>query len=205
MTTSIWDKEQLEQQYPQCATLSEIITALEQDFSSRGEVICEIRVNGVILEESDEEKFGANPRGAIDDLSISTNRPANLIGIAITSAIGFLPEVESAALAAAELLRGTDAVESRRSFVEILDGCQWLVDTILHVRGAASGIGKPIKSPERWFEAEKLMGRVIGELTDAFTKSDIVLVADLLEYELPPALALWVEVLKEEQVFRTSP
>jgi hypothetical protein len=199
MTTSIWDKTELEKQYPGCATLGEIISALEQDFSQRGEVICEIRVNGVILEESDEEKFRSNPSEAINDLSISTNSPAKLINDAIASALGFLPEIELASIAAAEALRGPDVVAARKSFIEILDSCQWVIDTIMHVRGAASGIGKPVTNTERWFEAEKLVGRVIGELTEAFTKSDIVLVADLLEYELPPSLQLWADTLRAEQ------
>ncbi|MES2855227.1 MAG: hypothetical protein V4692_05165, partial [Bdellovibrionota bacterium] len=180
----------------------DIIKALEEDFSSRGEVICEIRVNGVVLEEVDEDRFKTNPSEAINDLAISTNQPSRLINDAIRSALAFIPEIELAAVSTAEDLRGTNVTGSRQAFVEILDGCQWLIDTIMHVRGAASGIGQPILNPEKWFEAEKLVGRVIGELTDAFTKSDIVLVADLLEYELPPSLSLWADALKEEQARR---
>ncbi|HVK62458.1 MAG TPA: hypothetical protein VM432_12950 [Bdellovibrionales bacterium] len=202
MTTSIWDNEQLRAQYPHCATLGEIIRALEEDFSKRGEVICEIRVNGVLLDEADEVKFTGNASDGIQDLTIASNSPEQLIGGALASALTFIPEIEAACITSAEALRGPDAANARRSFVEILDGCQWLVDTILHVRGAASGVGRPVKSSEKWFEAEKLMNNVIVEVTDAFTKSDTVLVADLLEYELPTALSLWAETLKEEQASR---
>jgi hypothetical protein len=202
MTTSFWDKNEVEKQFAECMTLKEIIRRIETDFSLRGEVICEIRVNGMILDEGDETKFAESPRQEIQDIAIRSNKPADLINDALASAHAFLPELEDSCLKTAEMFRGSNLQESQNSFNTCLEGCQWLVDTLMHVRGAASGVGQPIHQPERWFEAEKVIARVIREMSEAYSKKDFVLVADLLEYELTGALIVWKEALAIERPLR---
>ena len=202
MTTSFWDNQQLRAQFSDCTTLKEIIGRLETDFSARGEVICEIRLNGMVLNEDDEIRFAASTHDEIKDLSISSNRPEDLIRGAMDSTIAFIPDLEKACLKCAELLRGSDIKAAQHSFNELLEGCQWMVDTLMHVRGAASGIGNPIAHAERWLEAERLIGKVVIDLNEAFTRGDSVLVADLLEYEATGALAVWNEALTLERAKR---
>jgi hypothetical protein len=202
MTTSFWDNQQLKAQFPECATLKEIIVRLETDFSARGEVICEIRVNGMVLDEADEVRFATSTQDEIKDLSICSNRPIDLIIGALDSAIALLPDLEKASVKCSELLRGADIRAAQHSFKELVEGCQWLVETLMHVRGAASGIGQPIAHAERWLEAERLITKVVKDLTEAYTASDSVLVADLLEYEISGALAVWQEALTLERAKR---
>lgn len=199
MTTSIWTEQEIAKQFAGCRNLREIIEKLEEDFSSRGEVICEIRVNGVLLGEGDEIKFAENKREEIRDLAVRTNKPAALIADAIHSACVFLPDLEKSCLATAELFRGSDLVLAQKRFHETLEGCQWLVDTLMHVRGAASGIGEPIAHPERWYEAEKILTKVIRELSEAYSQPDYTLVADLLEYEVTGSLNIWRDAIEEER------
>jgi hypothetical protein len=161
VTTSFWDSSEINKQFPACSTFQDIITCIEAEFSGRGEVICEIRVNGILLSEDDEKKFANNPTTEIREISVCTNAPANLIFDAIRSALVMVPDLEKACVKTADMFRGSDLASAQKSFHECLEGCQWVVDTLIHVRGAASGIQKPISQPERWFEAEKLIGRVI--------------------------------------------
>lgn len=202
MTTSIWDGLELRRQFPGCTTLREIIACIEADFSGRGEVICEIRVNGHLLTEEEESKFAESPTAEIRDLSVRSNAPAVLITDAIQSALSMIPNLEKSCLQTSEALRGADANAAMKSFHECLDGCQWLVDTLIHIRGAASGIKKPIAQPERWFEAEKMIGRVIREMSEAYSAKDYVLIADLLEYELTSALQVWKDEVELESRYR---
>lgn len=202
MTTSFWDSQEIKKQFAGCATLKEIITRIETDFSTRGEVICEIRVNGVLLSEDDEVQYAASSAAEIRDLAVRSNKPADLIIDAMASASAFLPDLEKSCLKTSEMFRGADLGAAQTSFHECLEGCQWLVDTLMHVRGAASGIEKPMSQPERWYEAEKVIGRVIRELSEAYSRHDFVLVADLLEYELTGALLVWKETLAHESALR---
>lgn len=204
MTTSFWDSQEIRKQFPSCATLNDIITCIEAELSDRGEVVCEIRVNGHLLSEDDEKKFANSPTSEIRDLSVRSNAPANLISDALRSADSMIPDLDSSCLKTAELLRGTDFSAAQKSFTELLEGCQWLVDTLNHVRGAASGIQKPILHPEKWYEAEKLIGRTVREVSEAYSMKDNVLVADLLEYELTGALAVWKEEVLAESKGREA-
>jgi hypothetical protein len=203
MTESSWDKQKIEATFPECSTLKEIIVRLEADFVSRGEVICEISVNGVALNEGDESRLGEMRTSEIVALAVRSNLPGNLIHDAIHSAAALIPDLEKSCVTAAENFRGSDAGKAQKSFHECLEGCQWLVDTLMHVRGAASGTQNPISQPERWFEAEKLMARAIRELSEAYTLKDWVLVADLIEYEITGALAIWKEAIQHEIQLRT--
>jgi hypothetical protein len=202
VTTSTWNKKEIETQFDGCQTLKEVISRIETDFSLRGEVICEIRVNGMLLDEEDEVKFAASSVGEIDALAVRSNRPADLINDAIVSASEFVPELDANCLMVAEAFRGNDIALAQKNFSECLEGCQWLVETLMHVRGAASGVGQPIGKPERWFEAEKVINKAIRELSQAYGANDFVLVADLLEYEVTAAVQIWNEALSEERAAR---
>lgn len=202
MTTSYWDNQEINRRFAGCATLRDIIDDLEEDYSRRGEVICEIRVNGMLLNEEDEAKFAQSPRKEIRDLSISTNRADRLILDALDSTRTFIPELEKSCLSTADALRGANIGQGQKFFAETLSGCQWLVDTLGHIRGAAAGIGQPIERTERWFEAEKMIVKVVREVSEAYKNNDNVLVADLLEYEMTATVQLWQEVLTAEHARR---
>jgi hypothetical protein len=202
MTTSFWDRDQIQKQFPECATFRELITRIETEISTKGEVICEIRVNGRILSEEDESLLANNPSREIQEITIRTNRPADLIKEALASAVEFLPEVEAASVAAAEGFRGADLNAAQKAFGDAIEGCQWLIDTLMHIRGAASGIGQPIAQPERWYEAEKIISKAVSEVSDAYAANDMVLVADLMEYEVTGALGIWREALESERTHR---
>lgn len=204
MTESSWDKAKIQAAFAGCATLKDIISRLESDFVARGEVICEITVNGVLLNEGDETRLGGMQATEITDLAVRSNLPSNLINDAIRSAQVLIRDLEKSCLTTAERFRGTDQQEAQRSFHECLEGCQWLVDTLMHVRGAASGTKRPISQPERWYEAEKLIARVIRELSEAYSGKDFVLVADLLEYEMTGALAVWQQAIDIEFELRAG-
>jgi len=204
MTESSWTSDKIKASFPECVTLKEIIARLESDFVARGEVICEIRVNGVLLDDGDETRLGGMHCGEILDLEVRSNQPATLIVDAIRSTLVLIPDLEESCVATAEKFRGTDIGIAQKSFHECLEGCQWLVDTLIHVRGAASGTRAPISHPERWYEAEKLIARVIREISEAYSHKDYVLVSDLLEYELTGVLTVWRDAISLEYRARSG-
>ncbi|MCM2281823.1 MAG: hypothetical protein NDI61_08245 [Bdellovibrionaceae bacterium] len=202
MTTSVWDEREIQKQFSDCQDLREIISRLERDFSTRGEVICEIRVNGLILHENDETRFAQSPVREISSLAIASERPEDLIRDAIVSALDYVPRVRVACESVAELFRGSDIHAAQKRFTEVLDGCQWLVDTIVSLRGAAQGIGRPIRLHERWSAAESQFSAVVTQILAAHQNQDHVLTADLVEYELNNVLEVWSQVLIAESAER---
>ncbi len=202
MTTSVWDEAEIQRQFADCRDLKEIIARLERDFSARGEVICEIRVNGLVLRESDEISFAGSRLGEIRQLAIASERPEDLIRDAMASALDYIPRVRAACETAADLFRGNDLRLAQTRFTEVLDGCQWLVDTIVSLRGAADGIGRPILLRDGWSEAETHFSGVINQILASHQSHDSALTADLVEYELNNVLERWANVLAAESAER---
>ncbi len=202
MIDSNWDSDQVATVFTDCETVRDVIVRLEAQAASRGEVICEIRLNGLLLQEEDETRFANDPRSAIRVLSIRCDRPEHLIGQALKSALSFIPLLTHATTETAKLFREGEVHKASEQFNEALQGCQWFVETVHHARGAASGMGTAVTSAERWHEAEKLLFKVVRELTETFDRKDYVLTADVLEYELTAALEMWQPVLQSEYTRR---
>jgi hypothetical protein len=204
MMTSVWDKSEVEKQFGECRDLREVIAKLERDFSDRGEVICEIRVNGMLLNEADETGFAGSLLNEIQSLAVGTQRPDSLIHDALNSAFEYLPRLRAACEPTADLFRTGDHRQAQARFTGIIEGCQWLVDTVCNVRQAGENIGHPIHDKTIWTAAEEGFTNVISEILSAFQKRDFVLVADIIEYDLDNALESWLQVLTEERARRAS-
>jgi hypothetical protein len=196
--TSKWNKSDVQANFGACLNLAQVIDQLEKEISARGEVICEIAINGVLLEDGDEARMAERPRQAIEEIAIRTDRPENLIRQAMQSTHSFIPLLTEASLSTAHSFRDGRWQQAAEQFREAIEGCHWFVETLLHARGAASGTGQPVRGAERWHEAEKMLFRVVQELTEAYDRKDYVLTADLLEYELTAALEMWEPVIRQQ-------
>lgn len=202
MTTSTWDKLEIQKQFGECENLKQLIERLEGEFQDRGEVICEIRVNGMIVHEKDENRFAESEMAAIDTLTIASERPGDLIQSTLGSALDYVPRLHKACESTAELMRGSDSRLAQLNFTELLDGCQWLVDTVVYLRSAAESVGQPLKDQLAWRTAEGKFATVVTDILAAFQKKDFVLVADLVEYDLFNLLEEWNRVITAERSAR---
>lgn len=198
MTDTQWTSEQIATEFTDCETVGQLIARLEGIVSQRGEVICEIRVNGQLLSETDEAKFAAEPCSQISSLVIRTDQPETLIRQAVHSAVSFIPLLSKASIDTATWLREGEITKAGEQLDETMEGYQWFVETIHHARGAASGLGLPVANVERWHEAEKLLHKAIADLTKTFDRKDYVVAADILEYDMTTALDMWEPILSKE-------
>ncbi len=194
MTTSVWANTEISTEFPQAKTLSEVIGELEATFQLKGEVICEIQVNGIAINEEDEVRLGGTPVTEIESLIICSSEPARLIDQALGSCKEFIPHVKQSCIRTSEKLRSTDVVGAQNQFIETMEGCYWLVDTLRHVRGASRGPGT-LQNLDQWATAETKMTTIVREVVIAYEAKDYVLVADILEYELSEAIGAWETVL----------
>lgn len=194
MTTSVWANTELSTEFPKAKTLSEVIGELEATFQLKGEVICEIQVNGIAISEEDEVRLGETPVTEIESLIICSSEPARLIDQALASCREFIPHVKQSCIRTSEKLRSTDVAGAQNQFIETMEGCYWLVDTLRHVRGASKSSAT---SPglDQWTAYETKMAAVVRDVVTAYEAKDYVLVADLLEYELSEAVAAWETAL----------
>ena len=57
MTVQTWSNEQILDDFNECSSLNDVLKTVEERMWSKGEVLCEIYVNGLVFREEDEEKF----------------------------------------------------------------------------------------------------------------------------------------------------
>ena len=198
MTTSTWDKTDIARDFQGCQTLQDMIAGLETRFTTKGEVICEIRVNGQRVDEEDASVLASYVPAALETLVVYSSAPSVLITQALQSSFEYIPHVQRLCLAASEQMRGTNIVDGREAFAEAIEGCFWLVDTLKHVRGAASGSGFDLNQPQKWIQAEHRFASTVKDVVSAFELKDSVLVADLMEYEVSEVVTIWGDVLREQ-------
>lgn len=199
MIKTYWTKPEISQKFVGCNTLSDIIKSIEAEFVSHGEVVCEIRVNGLVLKEEDEKKFAQSSLDEINELMVQTNAPKTLIDQALASVLDYLPKAQAACLDCAEAFRGGDIKAAQQFFQEIIEGCFWVVDTVVHIRGAHENNLKNARINADWIIAEKKFMTDLKILLKANESQDYILTADLLEYEMSTGLESLVPILKKYQ------
>lgn len=204
MTDRTWTSEEIQTEFEGCQTVGDLVVKLEMIAAQTGEVVCEIRLNGQVIEEEIDQQIAVESIQKIQNVTMRSDRPEALISQALRSASHFIPLLSLASEEAAGLFRDGDLRLANEKFREVLEGCQWFVDTLHHARGAASGIGAPIANVERWHAAETLLFGVVSELTETFGRKDYIAAADTLEFELAGALESWKPLLDEEGPRRST-
>jgi hypothetical protein len=189
-----WTRSTVLTEFSDCQNLSHLIDAIERRCSDAGEVVCEIRVNGVVLDEDDEQKFAATELSRIETLSIKVSAVSNLIDDAILALVDYIPEMVRVSLLTAERFRNDDIETAHRSLESITQGSRWLVDMFAQLRRNRVLTIKSISETD-WTRSESGLLRVTRELIKAFETKDYVLLADVLEYDWVTALQTWQNLL----------
>ncbi len=202
MMNSTWVKAEIETLFADCDSLQDVIRKIETIYTEKGQVVCEVHVNGMLLSEKDESRFSLSKRSELNEITIVASEPQLLIRQALRSTIDFLPGFQEDCLVTSEALRAGDLDKGLRRFREVVENCQWLVETLKHVRGASVAVGRPIDFNEQWSMAEKKITESVREVLSAKERDDFVLIADLLEYEFSTVTESWLEVLTHELSIR---
>lgn len=198
MQTLTWSDLDLKKEFADCKDLSEIIQQLEEKIWEQGEVICEVHVNDIFLSENDEERFAKEKIEDIQKLIVLSRKPEELISESLTSAIDLFPKVKSGAVTIADEFRNHGEQASKRSFVELLDACQWISESLFLLKSMLiQKVGKS-EFEERWKSIEVLFARVAQDSLKAYDAKDYVLLSDILEYDLTESLDQWYNLLQSQ-------
>ena len=199
MIKTFWTKPEINEKFIGCDTLADVIKSIEAEFIAHGEVVCEIRVNGLILKEEDEKKFAESKREEINELMVQTNAPQNLISQALESALDYLPKAQHACIECADLFRAGKQAEGQQFFQDVVEGCFWILDTVVHMRGTHENMNTSGHIATDWLVLEKKFIADLKELLNSSERRDSILTADLLEYEMSNNLELMIPILRNYQ------
>lgn len=196
MQTTTWSAENIRTEFAHASCLGEIIAKIEEKLWNQGEVVCEVRVNGMFLDEKDELRFAQEKVEKIRSLEIKTQRPLDLLLSSLSAACEYLPKVQKSILTAAEYFQQGRADEGHRLTLPILDSCRWLNDLLLLIKKNSCHWGRLNIPEDQWSQAELSFTDTVKYLCASYENNDRVILADLLEYELSSALEQWQIILE---------
>ncbi|MCB0393768.1 MAG: hypothetical protein KDD25_04385 [Bdellovibrionales bacterium] len=188
-----WTKEELKALFGEAHTLGETIKCIESHLQKRGEVLCEVTVNSLLLSEKDEERLNKTEMREVDEIAIRSSRPESLVEGAAKSAIEYISRLKEASIKTADFFRGEELERAHRMFGDLIGAIQNTIELIDSLRKVnfQKGIGDFKKADDVGADFLALT----QEILNAYESNDLFLVSDLLEYELPNKLDLWTEVL----------
>ena len=184
----------LEQTYFDCETLSDLILSLENDFQKRGEVVCQVIINGMPLQESDESKLGQTRMHELKTVEVRSEKPSALLIDILANWEAELPKMIRHSDQLAQGLRQRGPEGQYTSFVQLIDSCQFLTESLVSMDSIVD-MGLFLDRAV-WLGNEKIMTEAVGQALTAFEKKDFSVLADVLEYDLANALQSWFDLLK---------
>lgn len=191
-TSFSFSKSEISNLYPGMETLGVLLGQLEKEAQTRGEVICEIQVNGKSI-LNDEAAAGLLPLGDVESLSITAQKPIDLLAETISSACEYLDRLVVALEKNAFLFRGNDLKKAHEFHRSCIEGTQWFVQMVSLFKSAYENAYQ--QSLNGWAENERELAQILKTVLEAFNSKNLVLMADLIEYDLLNTLQKWREEL----------
>ncbi len=165
---------------------SDLPHAVMQNLIDQGKSVLHVKVDGIPVEGIHVIKDIAGDR-YVEIQTISTR---DLFFEAIRDGVDFLPGFTNAILSVARLFQEGNEGQAVKSFIEILEGFQW-IDAVI---SNADECREQAAVYQDLLQLQTDFKEQIHHLLEAWENSDFVLVADLLEYEFEPILTRLHEV-----------
>ena len=186
---------EIEQSHFDCDSLKELMGAIENKMQVHGEVVCQYVLNGMALKEEDELRLSAIKVEEIETLEVRSERPTALLFEILKNWEIEIPRIIIQTDKLAELIRAQGPEGHYTAFVNLIDSCQFLIESLVSVDSVIeTGL---FLSRDLWIQNEKIMAEAIGQALDAFERKDYAQLGDVLEYDLANSLQAWFDLLKD--------
>ncbi|MBI5816213.1 MAG: hypothetical protein HZB29_11465 [Nitrospinae bacterium] len=175
--------------------LAGAVDKLSKAVLAPGELIASLTVNGEYLEPGSPK--AAAPIGQIKTIEVTTIKNPIEMTVSLLKRMGeYLSTMSPGVGKAADVLRLGSAEEGNAMLVKILDGITAFTDLIETAKSVArNDLGNLSSKGQTFTGLEERLLSMLKKVMDAQESSDWVMVADLLEYEIAPALDDWRNIL----------
>lgn len=194
MNQLYFEQQDLAARFGMDATLGEVFIEIEKELKQVNEVVCQFTVNGLVLDEQAEKRLAASTLKEVQSLGVQSERPDAILQNVLNSWAKQIPELIKMNDDLAAQIRFKGVEGQLRTFVDLIDEAQLLVDSIISIDLVFAHL--PVVRSEAWKNAQKHMAGAVGEGLQAFQKKDFTWLADILEYDLGHSLQTWMELLE---------
>lgn len=195
MQTTVWSAKELQTEFKDCDSLADVIKSIESQLWRQGEVVCEIRVNGMFFDEADEARFAGERLEGVEKIEVKTQRPKDLLAQTVAAARLHIPKIRESSVKAAVLFQTGESNQANVLLSQILDSSRWLIDALFLIKKSCQDWADVEVKESDWQQAELGFAEVVRTLYSSYESKNTVLLADYLEYEMSNALDKWLEVL----------
>ncbi len=185
-----------EQYASDASTWGELLTGLDRQAEPRGAIVVEVRFDGLEEPAFREPAALEHALGGFATVEVTTGPPASLLDRCIDEAITAIGPLCAAATSVGEQYRMYDVSEANNGLVELADG----MGSLIAIAGAASIAtkGDGAEGDSRRAALNDLVTELSGyfeSLVAAQESQDWITVADILQYDVEPALRRWEPAL----------
>lgn len=195
MNKVMLSRSDLNKDFSEETTLGEVFGQIEKKLQGRGEIVCRFLVNGLTLTEEDEKKFAQFKLGEVDFIEVESETPTALLTAVLANWVDTLPGMIRKSDQLAQDIRVKGVENHMRDFVDLVDSCQFLVESLISLRSLCRDL--PFVTSAQWRENEMVTAKAIAEALNIFERKDFVLLADIMEYDLGHCLQSWLDALME--------
>lgn len=198
MNQKFYTRENLAGSFGPETSLQVVFKSIEDELKPRGQVVCQFKVNGMALNEEAEKRLSQVAVKDIDIIEVSSQSTSEILENILKTWLLRIPQILIKNDELSNQIRFQGIEGSLKNFVELIDDCQLLVDSVISINALFSHL--PNVQSESWKQSERLIADGIGQSLTAFEKKDYTLLSDVLEYDLGHSLQSWLEIFEQFQV-----
>jgi hypothetical protein len=172
------------------ATVGELLTELMASLASSRRIICQVNLDGLSLTEDSLQYAAQQDSASVQTLILKTMTYGKLTQFGLERAALLVPEVIRQVQLSAEHFRLKPQEEANRTYVTCLDDLQLLAEMIDQLSKLQDGVASHTPHSGQDVVRNNLytLAAVTGELLTAYRRADVMVIADILTYELIPTL-----------------
>jgi hypothetical protein len=171
-------------------TWGELLSWADRTSAERGQLVTAVRLDGVDEPSFREDSLAARPLESVATIEFDAASPADLVTQSLDEGRAGLNGLRTHALDVARRFRGTRVGYANQGLAEFTQGLATLV-SLVEALGEALGLPIDRLSVDDTPVTALIdaMGEPLQALAQAQAQEDWVTVADILEFDLEPALA----------------
>lgn len=198
--------EELPQKYDKNTTLNELVDQLLQGHLTKEEVITAISVNGKTLSGQEESEYLPQSLKSFESIDLKSQSNLELAFDALNSCTGYIDVLTEKIQDLVLLYQDNKVDEANEKFSDIIEIVDLFVQLMTKInRTLKSQLGNKFQKSDSVQNLEIHLLSIIKGLLPAKENNDVIMLCDLLEYELIDNLTQWkIKAIPELKSLQSS-
>ncbi len=182
--------------YNEDIALEKVFADIENDLRASNQVVCQYILNGLEIQEHEEEKFSKVHLHEVITLEYLAENSHDITKLVVKGWLEALPELIQKTEKLSLRVRTQGFQGALRDIHELVKNCEFLVESVLAIKETMGDQFFAAGLVHGWSKAELESKRTVLNTLKAFETKDFVLLAEVLEYDLNNVLQMWFDHLR---------